>query len=121
MKLTLHGLQKGLLKFLGAGIDDDGIIVLHSRAVDEFKLHYGPQRIPVLTYRDPMSYLWMKVHDENHTGITTTVAKSRRKYWIVRGRALAKKIKDSCYRCRIVDKLLAEQLMAPRPSSALSC
>ena len=55
------------------------------------------------------------VHKEDHTGITRTVAKSRRKFWIVRARRLAEKVKNSCYRCRITDKQLAEQKMAPLP------
>ena len=77
-------------------MNEDGVIVLGSRALEGLQVHYGPQEFPILTYKDPLSYLWMKkVHDENHTGITTTVAKSRRKYWIVRGRALAKKIKKA--------------------------
>ena len=120
MKLTLQDHQKGTLKSLRAKINEDGIVVIGSRATEGLKVHYGPEEFPVLTYRDPLSYLWMKkVHDENHTGITTTVAKSRRKYWIVRGRCLAKKVKSSCYRCRLVDKLLAEQLMSPLPLARL--
>ena len=40
-------------------------------------------------------------------------------FWIVKGRRLAEKIKSSCYRCRLTDKLLAEQKMAPLPTSRL--
>ena len=58
-----------------------------------------------------------KVHDEDHSGITKTVAKSRRKFWIIRGRKLAENIKKSCYRRRLLDKTLAQQQMAPLPKT----
>ena len=61
----------------------------------------------------------LHVHNEDHSGITKTVAKSRRKFWIVRGRKLASKIRNNCYECRRLDKALAEQLMAPLPDSRL--
>ena len=120
MKLTTQDYDKGTLKSLRPQIDANGIIVLGSRAVEGLKIHFGQEVFPILTYRDPLSYLWMKkVHDENHTGVTTTVAKSRRKYWIVRARSLSKKIKNNCYRCRLIDKILAQQLMSPLPLSRL--
>ena len=58
-----------------------------------------------------------QVHKEDHTGITRTVAKSRRKFWIIKARRLAEKVKNSCYCCRITDKVLAQQKMAPLPKS----
>ena len=54
-----------------------------------------------------------QIHNEDHTGITKTVSKFRRKSWIVRWRRLAQKFKGSCYKCRAIDKKLAEQKMAP--------
>ena len=49
----------------------------------------------------------------DHTGITTTFAKSLRKFWIVRARNVAKKVPRSCYECQSIEKKLAEQQMAP--------
>lgn len=121
MKLTKKEMDSGKLKSIRPRIDDDGVIVLGSRAEEGFKAHYGNERFPILTYKDPFSHLWMKhVHSEDHSGITRTVAKSRRKYWIVRGRRLAEQIRSSCYRCRLLDKLMAMQQMAPLPSSRLA-
>ena len=54
MKLTLQDYQKGVLNSLRPKIDDDGVIVIQSRAVEGLKLHYGPQRFPILTYKDPL-------------------------------------------------------------------
>ena len=52
--------------------------------------------------------------------MSRTVAKARRKYWVVRARRVAEKVRSSCYRCRILDKILAEQQMAPLPLSRLA-
>ena len=121
MKLTLIDFNKGLLRSLQPRMNDEGIVVIQSRAVEGLKLHYGSDQFPIITYRDPFAHMWIKkIHEENHTGITSTVAKSRRKYWVVRGRILAKKIKNSCYRCRITDKKMAEQLMGPLPEFRLT-
>ena len=62
----------------------------------------------------------LHVHCEDHSGVTKTVALSRRRYWVVRGGRLASKIRRSCYRCRTLDKKLAEQQMAPLPAFRLS-
>ena len=120
MSFTEADMKKGLLKSLRPRTDDDGVIVMEGRALEQFRAHYGTDRFPILTERDILSYLWMrKVHEENHTGITTTVAKSRRKFWIVRARNVAKKVTRSCYECRLIEKKLAEQQMAPLPKSRL--
>ena len=82
MKLTKKEMDSGKLKFLRPRIDSDGVIILGSRAEEGFKAHYGNERFPILTYKDPLSHLWMKhVHAEDHSSVTRTVAKSRRKYW----------------------------------------
>ena len=72
MELTRQNFEKGTLKFLRPQIDATGIIVLGSRAVEDLKVHFDHELLPILTYGDPLSYLWMKkVHAENHTGITS--------------------------------------------------
>ena len=120
MRLTTQDYEKGTLKSLRPQIDGNGIIVLGSTAVEGLKVHFGQEVFPILTYQDSLSYLWMKkVHDKNHTGVTTNVAKSRRNYWIVHARSLSKKIKNNCYRCCLIDKILAQQLMLPLPLSRL--
>ncbi len=81
-------------------------------------VHYGTDKFPILMYKDPLSYIWIQhMHEEDHSGVTRTVAKSRQKFWIVRARRLAEKVKRSCYRCRLADKKLAEQQMAPLPTT----
>ena len=118
MHHTKPAFVEGKLKSLGAQVDEEGIISVHSRAAAEMKLHYGNDRFPILMSNDPLAFIWMQhIHIEDHSGVTRTLAKSRRKFWIVRGRRLAEKIKNSCYRCRLTDKLLAAQKMAPLPTT----
>ena len=73
MSLRALDLEKGLLKSLRPKTDEDGIIVMEGRAIEEFRSHYGQDRFPILTERDIVSSLWIKkVHSENPTGITST-------------------------------------------------
>ena len=121
MRRTAIELEKGNLNPLRPQRDEDGVICLSSRALKGFKLNYNRDRFPILTANDPLAHLWMKhVHAEDHSGVTRTLAKSRRKFWIVRGGKLARKVRGSCYRCRLLDKELAGQLMAPLPAFRLA-
>ena len=118
MVLTKKDLDAGKLRSLGAIINEEGIICVKSRAENAMKVHYGCDEFPILTYKDPLSQIWMtEVHNEDHSGITRTVAKSRRKFWVVRARRLAEFIKRRCYTCRLLDAQLAQQKMAPLPQS----
>lgn len=121
MRRTQVELEKGNLVPLRPQKDGSGVICLSSRAVKGFKLNYNNDRLPILTTKDPLAYLWMKhVHAEDHTGVTRTLAKSRRKYWIIRGGRLSRKIRRECYTCRKLDKEMAGQLMAPLPDFRLA-
>ena len=118
MHFTKPGFDAGKYRSLGAQLDEQGIVCVVSRAAAAMETHYGTDKFPILVYKDPLAYIWMQhVHAEDHTGITKTVSKSRRKFWIVRGRRLAEKVKRSCYTCRTIDKKLAEQQMAPLPTT----
>ena len=109
-------LKKGRLMSLRPLVNEDGVIVLASREVKGLKYHYNADSFPNLVNKDSLPALWMKeVHEENHSGVIRTVAKSRRKCRIIRRRRLAQKIRYSCYKCRLLDKNLATQIMSPLP------
>ena len=120
MKLTHQLLQEGKLDALRPERNHDNLIVLRSRAVEGLRAHYGTDEFPILAYKDPIAYLWIKeIHNEDHRGNTVVVAKSRRKFWIICAMKIAEKVRRSCYDCRLKDKELAQQLMAPLPRSRL--
>ena len=121
MILTKEALDKRQLSSLRPQFDENGVIVLGSRALKGFKTNYNRDRFPILTSKDPLAFLWMKhIHDEDHTGRTKTVAKSRRKFWIVRAGKVFEKVKSSCFRCKLLDKELAMQQMSALPECRLT-
>ena len=120
MRRTRQELKKGHLDSLRPEENEKGVICLNSRALEGLQNHYDNQEFPILWGKDPVAHLWMKkVHWEDHSGVTRTVAKSRRKFWITHARKLASKIKHFCFVCRLLDKMLAQQIMAPLPTSRL--
>ena len=121
MHRTRELLNKGHLKSLRPREDENGVIVMSSRAVKGFKLNYNRDTFPILCPNDPLSLLWMReVHCEEHSGVVKSLAKSRRRFWIVRGRRLAEKVRNSCYQCRLLDRQMAEQQMSPLPDCRLT-
>ena len=121
MVLTSEALEKGNLRSLRPRVDENGIIVLSSRAQEGIKMHYNRDRFPILTTRDPLAFLWLKhVHDEDHSGRTKTIAMSRGRFWIVRAGRLFEKVKSMCYRCKLLEKELAMQQMSALPEHRLA-
>ena len=121
MKMTKIALDDGKLSSLRPTVKSDGTVLLGGRALEGMKTNYDNEEFPILMYKDPISYMWMQqVHEEDHSGITRTVAKSRRRFWIIRARRLSSKVKQACYKCRMIDKKLEEQQMAPLPRSRQS-
>ena len=121
MVSTREALERGHLQSLRPTVEEGGIVVMASRALKGFKLNYNRNRFPILMSKDPIALLWMReVHCEEHSGVTKTLAKSRRRFWIVRGRRVAEKVRKSCYECRKLDKQLAEQQMSPLPDYRLT-
>ena len=57
MVYTKAELEKGNLLSLRPKVDENGIIVLASRAVEGLKLHYNTESFPILTYNDPLAHL----------------------------------------------------------------
>ena len=120
MSFTRQEYDKGNLASLRPEENANGVICLNSRALEGLQSHYDTKEFPILTQKDPVAHLWMKkVHYEDHSGVSRTVAKSRRKFWIIHARKLATKMKNSCFVCRLLDKMLAQQIMAPLPKSRM--
>ncbi len=54
-------------------------------------------------------------HETGHEGVITTLHRSRRRVWIINGRALADSIKARCTECRLKEKKCMKQKMGPLP------
>ena len=61
-----------------------------------------------------------QVHQYGHSGVAATVAKIRRKYWILRAHNLAKKVKRECAFCKRMQAKCETQKMAELPGIRLA-
>ena len=73
---------------------------------DALKRILGVDKLPILSSKSRVAWLLMhRAHTEDtgldHRGIDATLAKSKTRAWIVQGRRLAKKIRNSCPYCRL--------------------
>ena len=74
-------------------------------------------RHPVLLSRDHWTSMLItrQVHQYGRSGVAATVAKIRRKYWILRAHSLAKKVKRECAFCKRMQAKCETQKMAELP------
>ena len=89
MHFTNPDFLPGKLKSLHAQVVDKEVVCFNSRAGEAMKDHYSSDKFPILTYKDPLGHIWLQhVHSEDHSCITETVMKSRRKFRVIRARNL---------------------------------
>lgn len=74
----------------------------------------GTSSLPILMSESHIAYLYMlEAHCGEyglvHRGVTSTLARSRQKVWVVKGNKLAKKICQQCMICRRDTKLRLSQ------------
>ena len=113
-------LIKGELLKLSPYTDPSGILRVGGR-VDKALASYE-SRHPALLPREHWTSVLItrQMHQRGHTGVATTVAKMRQKYWIIRAHDLAKSVKFRCVFCREMEAKLESQFMANLPRSRLS-
>ena len=117
---TLHDrLKKGELQKLSPFTDENGVIRVGGR-VDEALVSYDSKHPAVLPRDHWISFLITRhFHQIGHTGVATTVAKIRTKFWIIRAHDLAKSVKFKCVTCRELEAKAETQFMANLPRSRL--
>ena len=94
------------------------LIVTSGRIGGGLAVGYDIDELPILYSTSPLSKLIMKhFHDIEHSGCDRTMQRSRSLVWIVRGRRLAKSVRNNCFECKLRHKILEEQLIAPLPES----
>ena len=117
MAPTYVALEKGHLDSLLPQIDGD-LVVTRGRLGDNKMLElFGSSSLPILMPQSRLAYLYMlDAHRGEygmvHRGVSSTLARSRSKVWVIRGNRLAKKICESCIVCRRIAKKLIGQQMA---------
>ena len=97
-------------KRLGPVMGSDNIITVGGRISSWLKKNWDKDMLLLLPSKSPLSKLIVtSTHYSNHDGVDATVAKVRKDYWIPRLPKLAKEIRNSCSKCRILDKQLCGQ------------
>ncbi len=92
------------------------LVVIGPRGRNQIQGVYGQTDLPVLAKDHKLSEPYVQAaHEMGHEGVITTLHRSRRRVWIVNGRALADSIKARCTECRLKEKKCVEQKMGPLP------
>ena len=99
--------------------EKEGSIIVTRGRIGEKSLSrlLGVHCLPILMPDSRAAFLFMvQAHRGEfgtvHRSIADTLARSRQKVWIVRGRNLAKKVCSNCYQCRRMNHKLASQRMS---------
>ena len=96
------------------------IVVVSGRGEQVLQVGYDKENLPILNYDDYLARLYMiRAHEIDHSGVDRSLARSRAHVWIVKGRRVAQKVRKSCFKCKLRDKNLEKQLMAPLPDTRL--
>ena len=100
-------------------VDDRKIIRVGSR-VDPSLVSYENERPVLLPYDHYLSKIIVRyAHEVGHNGVAATVAKTRKKYWIIKAHRIAKVLKSRCTVCRETEAKVETQLMANLPKFRL--
>ncbi len=92
------------------------LVVIGSRGRNQIQGMYGQVDLPVLAKEHKLSELYAQAaHETGHEGVIITLHRTRRRVWIIHGRALADSIKSRCTECRLKEKKCMEQKMGPLP------
>ena len=95
-------------------VEMNGIVYATTRQLNE---NYNPDRLIILSPRHPVTKLILRgIHEEDHRGVQHTVARSRLKFWIPQCSKVVRRIKDSCFKCKLKDAVAIRQLMSPMPN-----
>jgi len=102
------------------GMDVEHVVV-SGRLAGLLQVGYDKQELPLLEASHPLSRLIIRgAHEIDHGGLERTVQRSRNTAWIVKARSVAKSVRSSCFKCKIREKVLQKQIMAPLPASRVS-
>ena len=98
-KEILKCAQRGELESLSPFTDEKGVSRVGGRA-DKALVSYDMRHPALLLYKHRLSYLiTTHYHLQGQSGIATTTAKGRNKYWIIKGYKLSKAVKKACVFC----------------------
>ena len=110
-----------VLRQLQPFIDHEGIMRVGGR-IERSNDAWESKHPIVLPYFDSLTnHFIYHIHEVNgHSGVEFTLAESRRRYWILKGRQAIKKVVWRCVTCRRIRGKPQEQMMAELPDFRVS-
>ena len=112
-------LAKGEFDGLSPFLDDKGVIRVGGR-VDKAVMTYETRHPALLPYEHAISLLIARhTHQHGHSGVASTTAKIRTRFWILKATKLVKSVKSKCTFCREMTQRVETQLMADLPALRL--
>ncbi|CAG2217799.1 unnamed protein product [Mytilus edulis] len=114
--------KDSLVRFrrLGVQTNSDGIITVGQRMQEWMKRTWNQTEFILLPNSHPFIKLIVaSFHSEDHSGVDTTLAKLRSRYWIPGVRRIIKLVKKRCIICRKREKKIVGQQMGMLPIERL--
>ena len=111
---------EGKFRKLSPEIREDGVYVIGGRASRWFEASYNKCRTPILPGSHNFAKLYVKmIHNDNHDGVDSVIAKVRLTYWIIGLLQLCKSVVYKCVVCRRLRGKLGSQKMGKLPLERL--
>ncbi|XP_068233668.1 uncharacterized protein [Palaemon carinicauda] len=96
---------------LGPSIDN-GIIFVGERIANWLKENWNQDRFILMPSNSHLIKLYIQhLHNSDHSGVETTLAKLQCKYWVISARRLIKFIKNKCIACKRISAETVAQKM----------
>ena len=108
---------------IGPARDEKGIWRVGARQESKRQIAHwqGQKQAPIILIRGGRhaSMAMLDAHQARHGGVEATVALFRTTFYVSQDRKLAKKVRNACQLCRMLDKMHVSQIMGMRPSFTL--
>lgn len=99
---------------------DNGVILVGQRISKWLKENWNQENFMLLPASHPVTRLYIvRLHNKDHAGTETTLAKLQTKFWVPVARKTIKSVKDKCVVCRKLSKQTEEQCMGQVVSERL--
>ncbi|XP_068229339.1 uncharacterized protein [Palaemon carinicauda] len=96
---------------LGPSIDN-GIIFVGERIANWLKENWNQDRFILMPSNSYLIKLYIQhLHNSDHSGVETTLAKLQCKYWVISARRLIKFIQNKCIACKRISAQTVAQMM----------
>ena len=102
---------KEIFRRLGP-IMEKGVILVCQRISKWLKENWNKDHFMLIPANHPVTRLYVSsLHNKDHAGIETTLAKLQSKFWVPGARKIIKSVKDKCVTCRKLSKQTENQCM----------